>query len=170
MNVRSVLFDSNYEEWPGSVQSAVIDKNDHYLALLPDSVIRMPQNLDLVKTVDSLIQNHPVVFGCLSEIKDHDITKLGAVRIDLNKKIITAFQDKPQENIDLYNAFWGCYGFQGKASQELYQFLISSVNKGNNDYQALSSHPFKSFPIKSYTDLGTWENIESFRNTISQNI
>ena len=82
------------------------------------------------------------------------------MRVDAGK--VTAFQDKPAGNLEEYNSYWGCYGFQKHAGAELYRFLLASVRHKSPVLAKQSFFPPAIIPVASYHDLGTWENIESF--------
>ncbi|MCU0290182.1 MAG: hypothetical protein MUF15_27830 [Acidobacteria bacterium] len=174
IKVESVLFNDNYIEWPGSVYSAAPFFSAYNLVLLPDSYLCLCDRVDskdvcfnhagktLIELILEALENHNVVFGAVACTDPSILKRLGAMKVESGK--VTAFQDKPRENLGQFNRFWGCYGFRGEYGGVLYDFLTRSVG-----YQpvSLAEQPFYppgSVPIYSYLDLGTWDNIREFQS------
>jgi hypothetical protein len=176
ITVETVMFDSNYREWPGSVYSAKGVFSENNLVLLPDSYLSLtapgrdnhPDTTDsrgktLVETVLAALSRYKVVFGCIPCKDPQRLKNLGAVRIE--KNVITAFRDKPPpgEQSEILNGFWGCYAFKKSEGKALYDFLIRAVRQ---EPLPLTGQPFNLpgvIPVAEYYDLGTWEIIETFR-------
>lgn len=168
--IRKVYFNSNYEEWPGSVYSAVDSSYDYNLVLLPDSSFTVKNKSCLLRNTAEALKRHSLVFG--AEFVDpfsEKLKALGALHVNKEMKVIE-FEDKPEvlcSNSEIhFNAFWGCYAFHTKIAEELYHFLISAVKKGNSQYTAKSFYPAKIFEIQDYIDLGTWGNIERLKSKL----
>jgi len=173
--VLSVFFNSSYEEWPGSIYSAQEYYSEFNLVLLPDSYLSLStdqpcrsnsgKNL-LIQILDKLM-SHNLVFGYVP-CRDPQILKnLGAVFVN-NDELITAFQDKPRENLDQFNGFWGCFGFGRLISHQLYQYLITSVR---HLPQTIGNSPFYypgSVRLHEYYDLGTWDSINMFKTIFNR--
>jgi len=179
ITVKTVMFNDNYLEWPGSVYSANRVFSENNLVLLPDSFLGLSANVNnvntkekspvttdsggntLVELMADALSIHKVVFGC-SECKDGEILEtLGAVRIE--KGIISGFQDKPSGSLENFNGFWGCYGFRKEYGRVLYDFLIQSVHHQPVRLAEQPFYPPGVIPLGVYYDLGTWKNIERFK-------
>ncbi|MCD4654017.1 hypothetical protein K8T06_08775 [bacterium] len=176
--VVSVFFDENLFEWPGSVHSAQKFYGDINIVLLPDSRLGLSQDrlsLDasgqsLVSHVIHSMKNSSVVFGYLPcANQDNTIKHLGAMHVAHSsndnhiREIVTRFQDKPSENLHLYNAYWCCYCFAGEMGGDLYQFLQRSVARQITTIQAETFYPAGAFPVDNYMDFGTQDAVQSYR-------
>jgi hypothetical protein len=174
--VETVTFNDNYQEWPGSVYSAkdLFSKNnlvllpDSFLSLSAHSIMENPAITDsndrtLVELLSNALRCHKVVFGCIKCTDVKVLETLGAVSME--KGIVTAFQDKPQSNESpgQFNGYWGCYAFEKDMGECLYDFLIHSIIHQPLSLKAQPFYPPGVIPIGEYYDMGTWENIESFK-------
>lgn len=174
--VETVIFNDNYQEWPGSVYSAkdLFSKNnlvllpDSFLSLSAHSIMENPAITDsndrtLIELVSNALRRHKVVFGCIKCTDVKVLETLGAVR--MQKGIVTAFQDKPRSNefAGQFNGYWGCYAFGKEMGKSLYDFLIHSVIHQPLPLKAQPFYPPGVIPIGEYYDMGTWENIERFK-------
>jgi len=174
ITVETVLFNDVYREWPGSVYSASGSFSAHNLVLLPDSCLRLREGAScgaavcfneagktLVELVSEALGDFKVVFGSVACADPNVLKSLGAMRVEGGR--VTAFQDKPVQDIDGFNSFWGCYGFRGEFGKSLYGFLIQSVHHRAVSLEAQPFYPVGVVPLHSYLDLGTWESIDRFR-------
>ena len=176
IRVKTVMFNDDYREWPGSVYSAkeVFSKNN--LVLLPDSFLGLSADAKDLRVTDSTgrtlvelmsdaLSVHKAVFGCV-ECSNRDLLKnLGAVKVEGG--IVTAFQDKPVDSLDRFNGFWGCYGFRKEYGESLYHFLIHSVQHLSVSLREQPFYPPGALALGAYYDLGTWENISRFKKMAS---
>ncbi|MCX6580221.1 MAG: hypothetical protein NT166_08555 [Candidatus Aminicenantes bacterium] len=169
--VETVLFNDDYSEWPGSVYSAATFFSQYNLALLPDSYLTLAGGAPgtLLEMVLAALKNHNVIFGSVPcAYRDRGmLMNLGAMRVE--QGVVTAFQDKPRQDPEIFNSFWGCYGFRQEYGKALYDFLIRSVRHQPASLEEQSFYPPGSIPLQSYLDLGTWENIRRFRDQIEGN-
>jgi 2-C-methyl-D-erythritol 4-phosphate cytidylyltransferase len=179
--VETVIFNDNYQEWPGSVYSAKDLFSKKNLVLLPDSFLSLSahanlENLSinhsngktLVELVEDALSRWKVVFGCIKSTDVKILETLGAVRME--NGIVTVFQDKPHPNESpgQFNGYWGCYAFEKEMGKPLYDFLIHSLLHQPLPLEAQSFYPPGVIPIGEYYDLGTWENIECFKREMGQ--
>lgn len=172
IRVDEVLFDENYSEWPGSVFSANALYSGKNLVLLPDSFLSLAADIGGIHTRDAegctlvelareALSKHKVVFGAIPCSDAAILANMGAMRVEGG--LVTAFQDKPGADLERFNSFWGCYGFQQDCSEELYCYLIRSVRHQPLQLNGQTFFPPGAIPVKTYYDLGTWENIGKFR-------
>jgi len=170
ITVKTVMFNENYNEWPGSVYSAKNFFSKNNLVLLPDSYLGLcaDSRKTLVELVLDSLALYKVVFGCLKCTgKDVEILRtLGAVTVE--DGIVTAFQDKPVESLHRFNGFWGCYGFRKEYGESLYHFLIGSVQHRSLPLTEQPFYPPGAIRLGAYYDLGTWENIDRFKGVIQK--
>lgn len=174
IDVKAVMFNENYSEWPGSVYSALKVFSENNLVLLPDSCLRLregpscsistcfsAEGKTLVELVLGALKEYKVVFGSVACTDPEVLKHLGAMRV---KKVqVVGFQDKPGHDSHQFNSFWGCYAFRKGYGKALYDFLIGSVRHQPVSLKEQTFYPMGVVPLHSYMDLGTWENIKRFK-------
>jgi len=179
--VQAVLFDDRFDDWPGSVYSARETFSPANLVLLPDSLLDlagrksgiMPRcfdekGLSLLELVFTNLEKKKSLFGWVP-CSDATILKdLGALRVEQGE--VTAFQDKPKKDFQLYNGFWGCYAFREEVSRALYEFLIHSVRQTPLPLEEQPFSPPGAIPLAAYRDFGTWPAIRPFQAQVSSRI
>jgi hypothetical protein len=184
ITVETVMFNDSYREWPGSVYSASEFFSDNNLVLLPDSYLRLKEGSEgsssnfstcfnnngetLAELVLNALKEYKVVFGSVkcSDTEKKILKQLGAMRVEDGE--VTAFQDKPFQNLERFNRFWGCYSFRKEYGKALYDFLIKSVLHQPVSLKKQPFYPVGTISLHSYWDLGTWENIKGFRRDCCQ--
>jgi hypothetical protein len=184
VTVETVMFNDSYSEWPGSVYSASEFFSENNLVLLPDSYLRLCEGAEgssgnlstcfndngetLAELVLNALKEYKVVFGSVkcTDTEKKILKQLGAIRVEDGE--VTAFQDKPLQNLERFNGFWGCYGFRKEYGKVLYGFLIKSVHHQPVSLNKQPFYPVGTIPLHSYWDLGTWENIKRFRQDCCQ--
>jgi len=176
--IETMMFNDRYFEWPGSVYSANPMFSDFNIVLLPDSFIGLSRDLtplndspiswltnmngkSLIELMIEKLSIYHVIFGNIECKEPKTLSKLGAMKV--KNGLVTLFQDKPKANYQLYNCFWGCYGFRKEYGEKLYDFLLHSVQHQSLELESQSFYPPGAVPIASYYDLGTWDNIARFK-------
>lgn len=174
INVKKVYFNDLYKEWPGSIYSAKDLFSDINIVLLPDSFLTMSKNKrffdeagnPLILKLTESLKNSRLAFGIV-KCKNTEILKnLGAVKTEDNK--ITEFQDKPESRFSIFNGYWGVFGFKDNIADEVYDFLIRSVEHSEQDLKDLSFYPPGCFFLHSYMDLGTKRSVEALKYLYSR--
>lgn len=189
--VETVLFDDNYEEWPGSVYSAHKQFSGRNLVLLPDSFLSLsslslpstmlahPENnlqpitvfpdgeyrdRTLIAAALEVLAQRPVMFGWVACDNPGVLSTMGALRVEKNE--VTAFQDKPREGLEGFNGFWTCYGFSPGYGGPLYDFLIQSLRHQSPKLAEQPFFPPSALQLGRYYDLGTPERVASFMDSV----
>lgn len=174
INVKKVYFNDLYKEWPGSIYSAQDFFSDINIVLLPDSFLTLSRERrffdesgdPLIKKMADCLINSPLAFGVV-KCKNPEILKnLGAVKTEDNK--ITKFQDKPENRFSIFNGYWGVLGFKSNIADEVYDFLLRSVEHSEPDLKDLSFSPPGCFFLHSYMDLGTKRSVEALKYLYSR--
>lgn len=174
INIKGVMFNDDYMEWPGSVYSAKETFSEYNLALLPDSNINLSEQNPyinqnghtLIELIFKALSIYKVVFGWV-RCSDPEILKcLGALRVEDGK--VTSFQDKPFESLHHFNGFWSCYAFKKEFGYFLYNYLINSLKHQPQSLKDQTFYPPGAIQIYSHQDLGTWESIQRFQKNKSQ--
>ena len=163
VEVVSVQFDEKLSEWPGSIHSAREFFSDKNVVLLPDSYIETGGRLLIAEMLEAL-QHHSLVMGAKQSTDPAEIRRLGALRLSDtgSGEAVLEFADKP-EDASRFDAIWGCFAFRGEIAEELHEFLMCSVLHFENHYGKRSFYPAGTVLFEDYFDLGTWEQIELFR-------
>ncbi len=169
VEVETVFFDDEYHDWPGSVYSAALNYSERNIVMLPDSFLAMSDNdpyhdssgIPLIEAFNQRLTADDLVFGAIPCSDSARLQSLGALFVE--KGFVIRFCDKPDGGFDLYNSFWGCYGFTQSIGSSLYQFMLASVQKQPVPTSDSSLFPAAAIPIATYSDLGTWPSITAFR-------
>ncbi len=161
-DVRKSYFNNKYKEWPGSIYSARENYSDFNIVLLPDTYIQIKRK-SLIDIITNKLDSYETVFGYIKTKNKKDLINLGAMNVKKGK--ITLFKDKPKQDYQFYNSYWGCFGFRKSIGRGLYKFLNKSVLDINPDIVP----PFSmgGFPLESFYDLGTRDGIKNFLSSKS---
>ncbi|MCP5048839.1 MAG: hypothetical protein GY940_16830 [bacterium] len=170
-----MMFNDEYMEWPGSVYSAKEFFSPTNLVLLPDSYLRLSRHQGkdvwdaggkcLIDLMMDAMGKFEVVFGSVGCTDSRVLETMGAMRVE-NQRVV-AFQDKPSNGLDMFNCFWGCYGFRREVGKPLYDFLIRSVRHQGAALKEQGFYPPGAVPVGVYYDLGTWERIAEFKSSMA---
>lgn len=164
-----MYFNSNYYEWPGSILSASPIFGEFNCVLLPDSDMRVKQESPLVPTMLRLLRKHNLVFGFVKERNPQRLAHVGAMNVipssnGGNDFVVEAFCDKPIDNFQKYNSFWGTFGFTKAYGSAILNLFMESVKKEAVVLEeAIGDTPAGAFELSSYDDLGTWLNLHQRR-------
>jgi len=158
----SLIFQKkNYFDWPGGVWSAEDLFCEKNIVLLPDSVLSYKGNLIDDMREKMWGRNH-LVFAYKKEDDAKRIGSLGALFVE-KTGLITRYREKPKNHLQQYNAFWCSFGFKKTIAQELFRVMTALAKGGAaNSEVFLKKHRAHGLEIKSYHDLGTWENLQKY--------
>jgi hypothetical protein len=155
------FFDDRYFEWAGSIRSGehlFMEKN---LVLLPDSLVEEDAARRVVPTMNAMLDRSSLVFGYVRERAER-LRHLGALAVEGDR--VTAFCDKPADDLARFNAFWGTFGFRGEAAGPILETMTRSIRREAVDLASFGQREVGAFPLSAYTDLGTWNNLASLRD------
>ena len=161
LRLERVYFNEAYVEWPGSIKSAEMHFGAFNVALLPDSVLRLPKGERLMQRYQSLFDDGAdLVFAYVPQTDPQVLKALGALQI--NDSTVTGFCDKPDPaDGNSYDGFWASFGFSRAAGAKVLDFMMRSVARQTVDINELSLD-VRGFEIESYTELGTWPSMARF--------
>ncbi len=162
LDVKKIYFDNKYKEWPGSIYSARKYYSDINIVLLPDTVIKL-KGKSLIDIIINKLDSYETVFGYIKTKEKKDLINLGAMKVKNGE--ILLFKDKPKQDYQFYNSYWGCFGFRKSIGRDLYKFLNKSVLDINSDI--IPPFSMGGFPLDSFYDLGTWDSIKKFLSSKS---
>lgn len=163
-HIRFCYFNDNYFEWAGSILSSEPDFGDKNVVLLPDSFILEDANLSLVGTFDAMLDEHDVVFAYRPELDKRKYMNLGALNVTDGK--VTAFCDKPKNQLERFNGYWCSFGFGREFGRPLLELMTRSIQRHDVDINELGAS-IGCFPVRDYIDLGVWPNVFDIQSKTS---
>ena len=134
---------------------------EHNIVLLPDTIMTLSSGEDLYELTNKSLTETGFTF-LYKEENDVEVLKTkGALSVDENN-LITAYEDKPERNVDQYNAFWCAFAFRRRAFNQCISFMEKSTLKQKVNVDEIQNTPIyksKGIKIEDYRDLGTWNEI-----------
>ena len=165
--IRFIYFDDRNFEWAGSILSSEPDFDDYNIVFLPDTFLEGRADSPVLPSYQSAFETNDIVFGVMSEHDPDVLRNLGAVYVE-PEGTITRFCDKPHDNAELYNAFWGTFGFRKSFGRPLLEWMTQSIQRKPVAVQDLQAR-ISGFPLNHYRDLGVWPNLHDFVNRLIEN-
>jgi hypothetical protein len=164
-----VRFNENYYEWAGSVFSAEEAYSDCNIVLLPDcafslsssNYLQSSSGAGLIEQMALRLEKAPIVFAWMPCREPAMLAGLGALTV--RDGLVTDLQDKPDQDREKYNAFWGSYGFQKQSAELIYRFFSASIRHEDAKQWKGNLFPAPGVELFEFQDLGTWDSIKHFR-------
>ena len=111
-------------------------------------------------TVKDRLETNEFVFFYKKESNPSMLSTKGALQIQNN--LVKLYEDKPQTNIQNYNAYWCSFAFKVSSFADSISYMEkSTLNKKFNTKQ-MTYTPFyntEGIEVDDYIDLGTWGEI-----------
>ena len=88
----------------------------------------------------------------------------GSLWIDENN-LVQEYEDKPQEDINRFNAFWTAFAFRKRVFNQCIEFMEKSTLNHRQMVGEIKNTPLyksKAIEVDDYVDLGTWDQIYKF--------
>jgi len=85
----------------------------------------------------------------------------GALKI--NDGLVEQYEDKPENNLENFNAFWCSFAFRRRAFDSSMAFMEKSTLRQRVSVSEIENTPIyksKGIEVKNYVDLGTWPEIQ----------
>ena len=130
--------------------------------LLPDTIMKLKNGEDLFELVKTSLTETGFTFLYKDEVNKDVLKTKGALYVD-DQKIIKGYQDKPQTDLDNFNAFWCAFAFRRRTFKSCMDFMEKSTLKQQVDSGEIEATPIygsKAIDVEDYVDLGTWEEIK----------
>jgi NDP-sugar pyrophosphorylase family protein len=158
-NISFTYFNPTEVDVPGSVRSArhLFSKNN--IVLLPDTILRFKSGFDIKNTICTELSASSFIFLYKEETSQAALSARGALNV-IDDKVVD-YEDKPQYNVDRFNAFWCALAFKKEIFDEAFNIiqLFYTVDSCKPLIKETVLYGAKAIQIDSYSDLGTWENI-----------
>ncbi len=152
----------NEKEYTGAIKSASHLFGEYNLVLLPDTIMKLKNGGDLFDLVKTSLTETGFTFLFKDEVDKEVLKTKGALNVD-DEKIVKNYEDKPQTNLEQFNAFWCAFAFRRRAFKTCMDFMEKSTLKQqveNTEIQATPIYNSKAIDVEDYIDLGTWEEIK----------
>lgn len=156
-------------EYTGALKSAQHLFGETNLVLLPDTILTLPSHMDMVEVVQEAIGRKGFCFLHKYESDTEVLRTKGALSVR-SGGLVTAYEDKPKNSVQRYNAFWCGFAFNRRVFNRAIKFMEEStlglVRK--IDIKETPLFRCESVQVLDYVDLGTWPEVQKwFRNNPS---
>jgi len=168
-NISFTFQNPNEREYTGAIKSARHLFGEHNVVLLPDTIMTLKPGIDLVEAVQSSVTETGFTFFYKRETSEKMLRTKGALIID-NEGLVQSYEDKPEDNVDRFNAFWCSFAFRKRTFDAAIAFMEKSTLRQRvlpNEIESTPIHRSKGIEVLDYKDLGTWDEIRRLlRDTI----
>ena len=161
-NISFVYQNPNEKEYTGAIKSASHLFGEYNLVLLPDTIMKLKNGHDLFDLVKSSLTETGFTFLYKDEVDKEVLKTKGALYVD-GEKIVKNYVDKPQDNLEQFNAFWCAFAFRRRTFKSCMDFMEKSTLKQQVDNAEILKTPIynsKAIDVEDYIDLGTWDEIK----------
>ena len=119
---------------------------------------------DIVNLVSDSLNETGFTFF-YKKVKEHKMLRTkGSLSIDDNN-LVQEYEDKPQEDLNKFNAFWTAFAFRKRVFDNCIEFMEKSTLKHRllvGEIKNTNIYKSKAIEVEDYIDLGTWEQIYKF--------
>ena len=166
-NISFTYFNPTETEYTGSIKSAKHLFGEKNIVLLPDTFVKMKTSEDIIEMVNNSLNETGFTFFFKRENSPHMLKTKGALVISNDNQVLD-YEDKPQENLDRFNAFWCAFSFRKRVFDSCIEFMEKSTLNHKllvNEIKNTPIYNSKAIEVDKYIDLGTWEQIYEFTST-----
>ena len=153
-NISFTFFNPAETEYTGSIKSAKHLFGEKNLVLLPDTFLKMKSSQDIVNLVSDSLNETGFTFFYKKE-NDHNMLRTkGSLSIDKNN-LVQEYEDKPQEDLDNFNAFWTAFAFRKRDFDNCIEFMEKSTLKHRLLVGEIKNTPIyksKAIEVEDYVD------------------
>lgn len=160
-NISFTYQNPNEFEYTGAIKSARHLFGEHNVILLPDTIMKLPPNVDLVEALEGSLTETGFTFFYKEEKNPEMLKTKGALHINDEGKVLL-YEDKPEQDFERFNSFWCSFAFRRRAFDDCISFMEKSTLNQRVNVDEIKSTPIfqsKGIKVDDYTDLGTWEEI-----------
>jgi glucose-1-phosphate thymidylyltransferase len=166
-NISFTYFNPIETEYTGSIKSAKHLFGEKNIVLLPDTFVKMKTSEDIIEMVNNSLNETGFTFFYKRENSPDMLKTKGALVISDDNQVLD-YEDKPQENLDRFNAFWCAFSFRKRVFDSCIEFMEKSTLNHKLLVDEIKNTPIynsKAIEVDKYIDLGTWEQIYEFTST-----
>jgi NDP-sugar pyrophosphorylase family protein len=160
-NISFTFQNPNEQEYTGAIKSAKHLFGEHNVVLLPDTIMSLKPEIDLVDAVQNSVTETGFTFFYKKESDEKMLRTKGALSIDISG-VVQAYEDKPEEGVERFNAFWCSFAFRRRAFDSAISFMEKSTLRQRVLPAEIEKTPIylsKGIEVLDYKDLGTWDEI-----------
>ena len=160
-NISFTFFNPAETEYTGSIKSAKHLFGEKNIVLLPDTHLKLKRSDDIIELVNNSLNETGFTFFFKRENSESMLKTKGSLYIDDNN-LVQEYEDKPQENINRFNAFWTAFAFRKRVFDNCIEFMEkSTLNHRLLDNEICNTPIYKSkaIEVENYVDFGTWQQI-----------
>ena len=160
-NISFTFQDPNELEYTGAIKSAKHLFGKINLVLLPDTILTLPKNFDLISQLTESLQSTGFTFLFKKE-NDHAMLRTkGCLKLSKDMLVID-YEDKPQRDLSRFDGYWCAFAFHKDVFDITMDFMEKStlrLEKLNLRIENTNIINSKVIPVVEYKDLGTWDEI-----------
>ena len=148
-------------EYTGAIKSAQHLFGENNIVLLPDTILTLPKGGNLAYEVHHNLEENGFTFLFKSETDEKMLTTKGCLLLDAELRVL-AYEDKPSENIAMFNGYWCAFAFKKEVFDECISFMEQSTLKLEQPETVIEQTKLfrsKAIVVDDYKDLGTWDQI-----------
>lgn len=163
-NISFTYFNPTETEYTGSIKSTKHLFGEKNLVLLPDTFLRLKTSEDILELVNNSLNETGFTFFFKREKSPNMLKTKGALIISDTNQVLD-YEDKPQENLDKFNAFWCSFAFRKRVFDSCIEFMEKSTLNHRLLVDEIKNTPIynsRAIEVDEYIDLGTWEQIYKF--------
>lgn len=163
-NISFTFQNPNEQEYTGAIKSAKHLFGEHNVVLLPDTLMQLSPGIDLFKAIESSLTETGFTFFYKKENNPAMLRTKGALSVT-DEAIIEMYEDKPEEKLERFNAFWCSFAFRKRAFDQCIAFMEKSTLRQRVTVDEIKNTPLylsKGIEVEDYIDLGTWPELTRF--------
>jgi UTP-glucose-1-phosphate uridylyltransferase len=162
-NIIYTYFNEDYNEFPGSIRSAMDLFTEKNIILLPDSFMKYDSVNGLYQDVmHELDHNQCVIFFKESNSNEYKKSK-GCIKVSSDSRLVD-YVDKP-ESADYFDGVWCSIAFVESSLNSILSAIEASTFKHDSKekiFQTSRMMNAKCIAVSEYIDLGTWDDLKRF--------
>ena len=160
-NISFTFQNPNEVEYTGAIKSAKHLFGENNIVLLPDTILTLPDGVNLVNELYNNLEENGFAYLFKSESNKKMLHTKGCLQLDKDLRVID-YEDKPSKNLNRFNGYWCAFAFKKEVFDDCISFMEKSTLKLENSSDGIeNTNIFRSKVIKveDYKDLGTWDEV-----------
>jgi len=160
-NVSFTYQDPKEVEYTGAIKSAKHLFGENNIVLLPDTILKLPDGINLAYEVHKNLEEKSFAFLFKPEINEKMLNTKGCLQLDNDQRVLD-YEDKPTHNMDRFNGYWCAFAFKKDIFDECIKFMEQStlkIEKPKTFIKQTNIFGSKVIQVEDFKDLGTWEEI-----------
>ena len=148
-------------EYTGAIKSAKHLFGKINLVLLPDTIVTLSRQINLVEEIDLKLKHSGFTFLFMPEKRAEMLRTKGCLVLNSSGRVID-YEDKPTEHVDRFNGYWCAFAFSHETFDASIAFMEQSTLKKNipdQDIRKTSIFNSEIITVDAFEDLGTWSEI-----------